>query len=339
VVISLDAGFRQHDEEKRLREGTMRLVALLLAALLAAPLAAAAEGYPDRPVRLVVGFGAGGPTDIPARFIAEKLTGMLGQRVLVENKPAAGGMIATREVVHQKPDGYTLLLCTHFEAINTAVYKDPGYTLADIAPVSLIARYYYGLALANTIPATDFQGLVAYAKAHPGEVNYATVGPGSAQQILALQLQKLTGMKMLEVPFQGGAGVVQELVAGRIHFYVSPTLAIMPQYRAKQIKILATTSPRRLPASPEIPTLREAGVDFVRFGWLGVCAPKGTPQPVISVLARDIGKVVASPDYKALVENAGSLAESSTPDGLEKIMQQTAADIRPTILEFGLQKE
>jgi tripartite-type tricarboxylate transporter receptor subunit TctC len=219
------------------------------------------------------------------------------------------------------------------------VFKSPGYTLDDVAPVSLIARYYYGLALADTIPATDFQGLVAYAKAHPGEVNYATVGVGSAQQILALQLQKLAGIKMLEVPFQGGAGVVQELVAGRIHFYVSPTLAVMPQYRAKQLKILAVTSPQRLSSLPEVPTLREAGVDFVRFGWLGVCAPKGTPQPIVSLLARDIAKVVADPGYKSLVETAGSLPESSTPDGLGKILKETAEQIRPTILEFGLQKE
>jgi tripartite-type tricarboxylate transporter receptor subunit TctC len=316
----------------------MRIVALIIAGVLAAS-TAHAENYPDRPIRLVVGFGAGGPTDIPARFVAKKLTDLLGQTVLVENKPAAGGMVATREVLHQKPDGYSLLLCTHFEAINTIVFKSPGYTLDDIAPVSLIARYYYGLALSNAIPATDFQGLVAYAKAHPGEVNYATVGVGSAQQVLALQLQKLTGMKMLEVPFQGGATIVQEIVAGRIHFYVSPTLAIMPQYRAKQIKILATTSPERLPTSPEIPTLKESGVDFVRFGWLGVCAAKGTPAPVVSLLSRDIAQVVASPDYKALVETAGSLPESSTPEGLGKILQQTAADIRPTILEFGLQKD
>lgn len=316
---------------------------IVVAALMMAPLAAQAAdkagGYPDRPIRLVVGFGAGGPTDLPARSVADKLTQSLGQRVVVENKPGSGGMIATRDVIHQKPDGYTLLLCTHFEAINTVVYKDPGFTLADLTPISLIAKYYYGLALANAIPAPDFKSFVAYAKAHPGEVNYATVGVGSAQQVLALQLQKLTGIKMLEVPFRGGPQVVQELVAGRIHFYVSPTLAIMPQYRAKQLKILATTSPERLQASPEIPTLREAGVDFVRFGWLGVCAPKGTPQPIVALLDRDIKAAVASPEYHKLVETAGSIAESSTPQELGKVMTETAEQLRPTVVEFGLQKD
>ncbi|MBV8538619.1 MAG: tripartite tricarboxylate transporter substrate binding protein [Alphaproteobacteria bacterium] len=317
----------------------MRVAALLMAAVLAAPPAARAEGYPERPVRLVVGFGAGGPTDIPARFLADKLTTALGQRVFVENKPAASGLMATRDVLHQKPDGYSLLLCTHFEATNTVVYKDPGYTLDDIAPVSLIARYYYGLALSNSIPAADFKSFVAYAKAHPDEVNYATVGVGSAQQVLARQLAKMTGIQMLEVPFQGGATLIQELVAGRINLYVSPTLAIIHQYEAQQLKILAVTAPTRLASLAQVPTLREEGLDFVRFGWLGVCAPKGLPKPITATLNREIAKAVATPEYKSLVENAGSLPESSTPEGLGKILQQTADDIRPTILEFGLEKE
>ena len=181
----------------------------------------AEEPYPARPIRLVVGFGAGGPTDIPARFIAEKLGEALGQRVIVENKPAAAGMIATRDALAQPRDGYTLLLCTHFEPINTALYKNAQFKLSDIAPVSLIAKYYYGLALANAVPAADFGAFVGYAKAHPGEVSYATIGAGSAQEILARQLEKLTGISMNRVPFRGGAQVVQELIAGRVQFYLA----------------------------------------------------------------------------------------------------------------------
>src|SRR5262245_65917642 len=155
-----------------------KLCALGLLALAAVAPAAAQETYPARPIRLVVGFGAGGPTDIPARFIADKLSEALGQRVIVENKPAAAGMIATRDVLAQPRDGYNLLFCTHFESINTAVYKNTGFKLADIAPIPLVAKYYYGLALANAVPATDFASFVQYAKAHPGEISYATVGAG-----------------------------------------------------------------------------------------------------------------------------------------------------------------
>ena len=136
---------------------------------------AAQDNYPSRPVRLVVGFGAGGPTDIPARFIADKLGTLLGQRVIVENKMGAAGMLATRDVLAQPADGYNLLLCTHFEAINTALYKSPGFKLTELAPVSLIAKYYYGLALANVIPADTIEELMSYAKARPGEVSYATL--------------------------------------------------------------------------------------------------------------------------------------------------------------------
>jgi tripartite-type tricarboxylate transporter receptor subunit TctC len=301
--------------------------------------AQAADTYPSRPIRLVVGFGAGGPTDIPARFIADRLGTALGQPVIVENKPAAGGIVATRDVLAQPRDGYTLLLCTHFDATNVAVYRNAGYQLGDIAPISLIAKYYYGLALANAVPADNFEAFVAYAKAHPGEVTYATVGAGSAQEIMARQLEKLTGVTLNRIPFRGGIGVVQELVAGRVDLYPSPTLAIMSQYQGKQLKILATTSPERLKNLPEIPTLKEKGFDFVRFGWLGVCAGAGTPEPIIKTLNEHIVTIVAMPDYRALIENAGSIAMSTTPQEFGAVIQKTLDDVTPAVQEFGLQQD
>jgi tripartite-type tricarboxylate transporter receptor subunit TctC len=299
----------------------------------------AEDPYPARPIRLVVGFGAGGPTDIPARFVADKLGQALGARVVVENKPAAAGMIATRDVLAQPRDGYTLLLCTHFEAINTAVYKNAQFKLDDLAPISLIAKYYYGLALANSIPAADFESFIQYAEAHPSEVSYATVGAGSAQEILARQLERITGISMNRVPFRGGAQVVQELVAGRVQFYVSPTLAIVPQYEAKQIKILAASAPERLKNLADIPTLREKGIDFVRFGWLGICAGAGTPEPIIDLLHRHVAAIVGTPDYRTLIEQAGSIAVSSTPSELRQVIAQTFDETSSTIREFGMQQE
>ena len=153
-----------------------RIVAAISIGLAAAACGASAADYPVRPIRLVVGFAAGGPTDIPARFVAEKLGDRLGQRVVVENKPAAAGMLATRDVLSQPKDGYNLLLCTHFDAINTAVYKDVGYRLGEIAPISLISKYYYALALSPAIPAQDFASFVHYAEARPGEISYAVIG-------------------------------------------------------------------------------------------------------------------------------------------------------------------
>jgi tripartite-type tricarboxylate transporter receptor subunit TctC len=308
-----------------------RIIAAICVAFAAAAGGAFAADYPARPVRLVVGFGAGGPTDIPARFVAEKLGDRLGQRVVVENKPAAAGMLATRDVLSQARDGHNLLLCTHFEAINTAVYKDTGFKLSDVAPISLIAQYYYGVALSSAIPAQDFASFVQYAKARPGEVSYAVIGAGSAQEILARQLEKLAGITMNRIPFRGGPQVVQELVAGRVDFYVSPTLALMPQYESGQLKLLAVTAPARLPAAPLVPTLQEVGIDYVRFGWLGICAAAGTPQPIIDRLNREITAVVATADYKTMIENAGSIAVSSTPGELGRIIRQTVEDVAATI--------
>ena len=316
---------------------TFRCALLLL--VLAAGAAHAQETYPTRPIRLVIGFGAGGPTDIPGRFVADKLGEALGQRVVVENKPAAAGMIAARDVLAQPRDGYTLLLCTHFEAINTAVYKNAGFKLADIAPISLIAKYYYGLALANAVPASDFDSFLEYAKVHPGELSYATVGTASAQEILARQLEKLTGISMNRIPFRGGAQVVQEVVAGRLHFYVSPTLAIVPQYEAKQLKILAVTAPERLYNLPHIPTLLEKRIDFVRFGWLGICAGAGTPQAIVDLIQRHVMAIVASEGYRAMIEKAGSVPVSSTPQALQQVLAQTLDDTAAIIREFGMQQE
>jgi tripartite-type tricarboxylate transporter receptor subunit TctC len=309
-----------------------------IASTVAAVCSASAADYPNKPIRLVVGFGAGGPTDIPARFVAEKLSERLGQRVVVENKPAAAGMLAARDVLAQPKDGYNLLLCTHFEAINTAVYKNPGFKLDEIAPISLVAKYYYGLALSAAVPAQNFASFVQFAKARPGEVSYAIIGAGSAQEILARQLGKLSGITMNRIPFRGGPQVVQELVAGRVDFYVAPTLALMPQYESGQLKLLAVTAPARLKSAPQVPILKEVGIDYVRFGWLGICAAKGTPQPIIDRLNREISAIVAMADYKSMIENAGSIAASSTPAELGTIIDQTLDEVAATVQEFGLRE-
>ncbi len=321
-----------------LRRYGVAVLAFLIVAANALP-AIADDAYPKRAIRLLVGFGAGGPTDIPARFVANKLSDALGQPVIVENKPAAAGIMATRDLLAEPADGYTLLLCTHFDPINVAMYRNVGFKLSDLMPISLIAEYYYGLALANAIPADSFESFVAYAKTHPGDVTYATIGAGSAQEIMARQLQKLAGITMNRIPFRGGPQVVQEMMAGRVDFYVSPTLGIVPQYQSKQIKILATTSPQRLANLPEVPTVREKGIDFVRFGWLGICAANGTPASIIKTLHDKIVPIVATPEYHTLIENGGSAAMSSTPEELGAVIKKTSDEVTSSIQEFGMQQD
>ena len=313
------------------------LLSSALAAFAAVSTAPAQDAYPSRTVRLVVGFGAGGPTDIPARYIADKLGPLLGQRIIVENKPGAGGQIAARDVLAQPRDGYNLLLCTHFESINPALYKRAGFTISDFAPITQISKYYYGLALANSLPAKTLDEFFAHAKAHPSEVHYASVGGGSVQEIFARQLAKRAGIALNKVAFKDGATVMRELLAGRVHFFVAPTLSVLPHYQAGKLKILAVTSPERLPVAPEVPTLTEKGIGFVAFGWLGVCAGAGTPQPVVALLNRHIASIVNSPGYRALIEKAGSIPISSTPEELRKVLIDTHEQVASTILEFGMQ--
>jgi tripartite-type tricarboxylate transporter receptor subunit TctC len=316
-----------------------RFLSLLALACLAAQTAQAQDNYPTRPIRLIVGFAAGGSTDIPARFVADRLSERLGQRVLVENKPAAAGMLATREALAQPKDGYTLLLCTHFESINIAVYKNPQYKLADLAPISLISKYFYGIGLANVVPADDLAGFIRYAKAHPGEISYGTLGPGSAQEIFARQLERLAGISMNRVPYRGGTQIVQDLIPGRVQIYVSPTISLIPLLEGKQAKVLGISSTERHKSTPQVPTLREQGIDFVRFGWLGLCAANGTPQPIIDLINRHVKEIVATPEYVAATERAGSVPVSSTPAELRQVIDQTLVDVQATVQEFGLQQE
>jgi len=302
-------------------------------------LAQDAEKYPVKPIRFVVGFSAGGPTDIPARFIADQLSKRLGERVLVDNRTGAGGMIATREVLAQPRDGYTLLLCTHFESINTAVYRNPGFKLEDIEPISLTSRYYYGIALANNVEADDFDSFIAYAKANPGKISYATIGTGSAQDIFGRQIEDLADIEMTAVPYRGGALVLPDIFAGRVQLYVAPTANVLPNREDKKLKVVAITSPERLEAVPDIPTLKEKGLDFVRFGWLGICAAKGTPQPILDTLNKHIREIIAMPEYQALIKKTGAIPESSTPADLQTIIDQTLEEVAETVKQYKLQRD
>jgi tripartite-type tricarboxylate transporter receptor subunit TctC len=297
---------------------------------------AAAETYPNRPIRLVVGFLAGGPTDIPARFIADRLTAQLGQKVYVENKPGAGGMIALNEVLAQPRDGYTLQLCTYFDAINTLLYKSVSYKLSDIAPVTLISKYYYLIALAKSVPVDSFDQFVSYAKAHPGEILYGTVGAGSTQELIAHELEKTAGIRMTKVPFKGSNEITQEMLAGRVHFQVGPPIALGPYYTSHQLNVLATTSPQRLKSFPDVPTLSERGFALTPYGWLGVCAGAGTPQPIIELLYRHIVSITQSDEYRQFMEKTGNIPASSTPADFARIISETAKDAAPVIREFHM---
>jgi tripartite-type tricarboxylate transporter receptor subunit TctC len=301
--------------------------------------AASQATYPDRPIRLVVGFPAGGPTDGPARVLADKLRVSLGQPVVVENKPGAGGKIAVDYILAQPRDGYTLLLCTYIDAINTVLYKKSSYQLSDIAPISLITNAFYAVAVAKNVPANTMAELIAYAKARPGELNYGHVGAGSAPELVTKRFEQTAGVQMTGIPYKGMGDALQEMVAGRLQFAIGPLITAMPLFEADKIKVLGMTSEQRLAAAPAVPTLKEQGVPIVAGTWLGMCAAAGTPQPVIALVNRRVAEAIESDDYKALMTRTGVIGVSSTPEKMAAEMRDTAAEAGELIRALGLQRD
>ena len=285
----------------------------------------------------MVGFTAGGPTDIPARFLAERLSASLGRAVMVENKPGAGALLAAMDVLSRPRDGHDLLLCTYFDAVNTLIYRNVKYKLSDIVGISLIAKYSYAVVVSNAVPVRSFNEFIDYTKAHPDRVNYGHLGPASTHNLLAKKLEKLTGMKMTAIPYKGTPEAMQELIAGRTHLMIAPPLGVLPLYATKQVHVLAVTGNERLPSMPEVPTLKESGIPLSAYAWLGVCAGAGIPQPVIDLLNHRIVEIVNSSEYCSLVDTSGSLAVSSTAQEFRELIEETANDAAPIFREFGVQ--
>lgn len=308
----------------------------LALALSSAASAQGTEGYPSRPIRLVVGFTAGGPTDVPARMIAEKLRNSLGQSVVVENKPGAGGKIAVDHVLSQPRDGYTLLLCTYIDAFNTVLLKNSSYKVEDLAPISQITKAYYAFAVPASSSANTVAEFIAQAKARPGALNYGHVGAGSMPELIAKRFEKSAEIKLTGVPYKGTAEAAQDLVAGRLDFLVGPLIVVMPLREGKSVKYIGVTSPERMTAFPDVPTIIEQGHRIVDNGWLGVCAGSGTPQNVIEIVNKHVVEAVASPEYRNLTERTGVIPASSTPAEFGKLIADTASDMAHLAKELGL---
>ena len=313
---------------------------LLVAGLLAAALAPAqAQTFPNRPIKILVGFPAGGPSDVPARIIGDKLQKSLGQPVVVENKTGAAGMIALNEMLAQPRDGHTLLLCSYIDPTNTLLFKKVTYKLEDIAPVSLVTKAYYAFVVPANSPASTVKDFVAHAKSKPaGTLNYGKVGSGSVTEMLPKQWEKLSGIQMTGVTFRGTGPAMQEVVAGRLDFSVSPIAITMPLYEDKKIKVLGFTSPERLAVAPAVPTLAEQGLAIVNYGWWGVCAASGVPAPILETLNKHVRDAVASDEFKTTMVKAGTIPTSSSVAEFAKLIVDTAKEQGDLITQLGIEK-
>jgi tripartite-type tricarboxylate transporter receptor subunit TctC len=290
----------------------------LMLLLLSFPLAVLAQSYPDKPVRLVVGFSAGGPTDVIARIIAQDMTASFGQSVIVENKAGAASMIATQDVKRATPDGYTLYMTTLTHSVNAILHADkkPYDPIADFTPISLVCHLPLVMVAKGDSPFNTPQDVVKVAKAKPGEVSYASSGNGGSAHLAGALVEALTGTKMLHVPFKGNAPALTEVMAGRISFMFYPMVGIAEHVQAKRLKVLGVSTEKRHPDYPGVPTMSESGFPgFEQYTQgLGIVGPAGLPAPVVSRLNQAIRASLVKPDTREKLSKLGAITEGgSTP--------------------------
>jgi tripartite-type tricarboxylate transporter receptor subunit TctC len=289
----------------------MALLAVAVAVTNASPPAKAqekADDYPSRPVRIIVPFGAGGPTDVFTRAIAEELRKSLHQTFVMENKPGAGTTIGTDYVAKAAPDGYTLLMVSGTQTVNETLFNHRPYNLMhDLVAVAPLIESDLVLVVNPSVPAKSVAELLALARAKPGTLNYGSSGLGSNYHMAGELLKHLTGIDIVHVPYKGSSGMRNDILSGQIQmlFDSVPTMAAL--IKADKVRALGTSGKKRSPILPEVPTIEEAGVPgFQATLWVGFMAPAGTPQPIVDKLNREITKIVSRPDIKAAWEAQGA---------------------------------
>ena len=297
-----------------------------------------AQAYPSKPVRLVVGFVAGGPTDALARIVAQRLGGALGQQVLVENRGGADGVIGADSVAKSPPDGHTLFFATSGHAINASLYKSVPYRTADdFEAITRIGDSPNILAVTPSLPVKDLRELIALAKSKPGELNY---GATSSPTHLATELlASNAGITLTRIPYKGAAPAMQALMAGDVQIVLSGIGTMLPQAKAGRIKAIAVTGAQRSPLAPEIPTVVESGLKYVATTWYGLLAPAGTPRPIIDRLNRDTRAVLDDPAMKAQLAPQGIELAPSTPEEFGAFLRAEVATWAKVVQATGARAE
>ena len=318
------------------------LIKLFSAAALAAlALQPASAAWPEKQISLVVPWAAGGTTDILARTVADQLGRALGQPVLVENKAGASGNIGSLAVVRAKPDGYTILfgsMSTH--AMNPALMPNmPFKGVADFAPIGMLAFALNTMVVHPSIPANNVKELIAYAKANPGKLAYASAGAGSTNHISAVLLEKLGGIEMLHVPYKGGAPAVTDTVAGQTHLLFSAATQTLPHVKAGKLKLLAVTEAKRSQLLTDVPTVGETLPGYELAVWYGAFAPPGTPREIVQRLNAEINKIMNSAEVKAKMSAIGVDTATTTPEQFGAILAADEARYTKLIREFGIKGE
>ena len=315
----------------------MRLALLLLA--LALP-AWAQDGYPSRPMRFILPFPPGGPTDILGRLISDRLSAQLGQPVVTENRGGAGGNVGAEAAAKSAPDGYTIVLVAPSRAISPTLYSKLNYDpVKDLAPISLVATVPNVIVTQVSHPAT-LKEFIAAAKAKPGVMNFGSGGSGTSNALAGELFNMMTGLKLTHVPYKGVNLAMQDVIAGRIDFVVIGVPAAAPHIRAGKLRALAVVAPQRLPSLPDVPTVAEAGLPgFEVTTWYGVLAPAGTPRPIINRLNAELVKAMHSPEMKERLAGIGTDAVTDTPEEFAAYIQAEIRKWGDVIRKAGLKAD
>jgi len=316
-----------------------RIICIGAAALLLAGRAAgvSAQEYPSRPIRMLCPIAAGGGLDVIARAIAPGMSDNLKTSVVVDNRPGASGAIAMEVTAHAAPDGYTLVIMSVTALIYPELNKTPYDLTRDFAPVTQISASPYVLAVYPSLPVNSVAEFIAYAKANPGKLAYASSGIASLQQLASELFSSMTGVKLVHVPYKGVGSAFPDLIAGRTQLTISSTASLAGLFRSKYLRPLAVTTAQRTPMMPEVPTMIESGVPgFVVTQWHGLLAPAGTPKPVIERIQRSVATVLKGGDVLARLAADGTDAVGSTPAQFAANMQAERAKGIKAIRNAGI---
>ncbi|MBU3574429.1 tripartite tricarboxylate transporter substrate binding protein [Polynucleobacter sp. UK-Mo-2m-Kol15] len=313
---------------------------LMSAVLVSSPLVANAQSdYPNKPIRLIVAFPAGGSTDIVGRIVAQKLSERLGQAIVVENRGGAGGTIGTDAAAKAAPDGYTLTLgTTSTMAVAPGAYSKLGYdSVKSFSPISLVAVTPYLLVVNPELPAKTLAELVTLAKSQPGKLNFASAGNGSTTQLAMEMLNDVTGMKMTHVPYKGNADADLAILSNQVQVLFGSMPALLQHAKQNKLRALAVGTTKRSPALPDVPTVAELGYPgFEAALWLGVLAPAGTPKPIIDRLNKELVAIAATPDFKAAMDKNGADATSNSPEQFASLIQNEVSKYGAITKKLGI---
>ena len=300
---------------------------VLIATVLLFTGAVNAQTYPAKPIRIIAPFSPGASTDIVGRLLAAKLTESWGQTVIVENRPGAGGIVGATFVAKAAPDGYTLLMGSVGSLGTIGLRKNPPYDpVKDFAPITLGVRAASALVIHPSLPVTTVKQLIAFARAHPGALNYASSGIGSPSHLAMEFFNSVAGVKTVHIPFKGPAEATTELLTGRSHMIIQSAVSTLQHLQSGRIRVLATTGLKRMTELPDVPTMIEAGVaGYDVYVWYGVLAPAGTPQDIVTRLNHELVRIFNLPDIKAkLLAQGGELATGSPAEFTEFIRNDVA---------------